>query len=86
MTADARQRQGMAPHFHFGYEPDAHERIWTAEAYAAMTEIMMALPIHWRFFVKTRLFAMLTTPAADAAGAVRDGFAQLRTTSPGLGG
>jgi N-methylhydantoinase B len=81
-----QRRSGLHAHFHFGPERDAHERIWTAEAYAAMTEIMTTLPTHWRFFVKTRLFAMLTTPAADGASAVRQGFARLRAAYPGLGG
>ncbi|MBR0680865.1 hydantoin utilization protein B [Roseomonas eburnea] len=71
-------------HFDFGPEREAHERVWTAEGYAAMTEIMTALPTHWRFFVKTRLFAMLKDPAADSAAAVRHAFGRLREDYPGL--
>jgi N-methylhydantoinase B len=52
-------------HFHFGPERDGHERIWTPAAYARMTAILSALPVHWRFFVKTKLFAAMR----DAEGA-----------------
>ena len=85
-TAALRAARPAAPHghFRFGPEREAHEAIWTGDAYAAMTEIMTDLPTHWRFFVKTRLFAMLRTPAPDGAAAVRAAFAQLRTTTPGL--
>jgi N-methylhydantoinase B len=77
-------RPASGQHFQFGPEREAHERIWTNEAYAAMTEIMASLPTHWRFFVKTRLFAMLDVPSADGAGAVRDAFAALRESYPEL--
>ncbi len=85
-TASLREarRQPIAGHFDFGPERLAHERIWTDQAYAEMTTIMNDLPFHWRFFVKTRLFAMLREPAGDGAAAIRAAFAQLRATYPGL--
>ncbi|CAD5293383.1 Hydantoin utilization protein B [Bosea sp. 62] len=51
-------------HFHFGPERDAFEQVWTAENYAALTRLLAGLPIHWRFFTKTKLFAAMR----DAAG------------------
>jgi N-methylhydantoinase B len=74
----------VSGHFRFGPEREAHEAIWTEAAYAEMTDIMTSLPTHWRFFVKTRLFAMLREPAADGAAAVRAAFARLRAEIPGL--
>jgi N-methylhydantoinase B len=84
MALRASLRGPAAGHFHFGPERLAHERIWTDQAYAEMTAIMNELPFHWRFFVKTRLFALLREPAADGAAAVRAAFAELRATYPGL--
>ncbi len=85
-SAALRDARPAAPHghFRFGPERETHEEIWTGDAHAAMTKIMTELPTHWRFFVKTRLFAMLRTPAPDGAAAVRAAFAELRTTYPGL--
>ena len=51
-------------HFHFGPERDAFEQIWTVENYAALTRLLAGLPVHWRFFTKTKLFAVMR----DAAG------------------
>lgn len=78
------RRRPIVGHFDFGPERLAHERIWTDQAYAEMTAIMNELPFHWRFFVKTQLFAMLREPAADGAAAIRSAFARLRATYPGL--
>jgi len=43
-------------HFHFGPEREGYEAQWTAAAYARLTEILAALPVHWRFFAKTEIF------------------------------
>ncbi len=56
----ARRSNATAPHFHFGAFREAFERIWTPEAYAAMTGILAGLPVHWRFFVKHRLMQAVT--------------------------
>lgn len=50
-------RARMAPaHFHYGPEREGYERQWTLAAYDRLHEILSALPIHWRFFVKTEIF------------------------------
>jgi N-methylhydantoinase B len=51
--------RGAAGHFHFGPERDGYEARWTGPAYDRLTEILAALPIHWRFFTKTQIFARM---------------------------
>ncbi|MEM7731640.1 MAG: hydantoinase B/oxoprolinase family protein [Pseudomonadota bacterium] len=65
-------------HFHFGPERDAFEALWTAEAYAQMTQLMADLPVHWRFFVKTELFARL----GEEAESLQAAFEQVRARFP----
>ncbi len=51
-------RAGMAAstaEFGFGKERAAWEAIWTADAYARLTEVLAGLPVHWRFFAKTEI-------------------------------
>jgi len=74
------QTRAHNTHFHFGPERDAFERIWTAENYAALTRLLAALPVHWRFFTKTKLFAVMRGAAGrlDLAAA----FAVVRRDYP----
>ncbi len=65
-------------HFHFGAERDAFEAIWTRQAYAQMTQLMAELPVHWRFFVKTELFARL----GHRADTLPEAFEQVRARFP----
>ncbi|WP_159999388.1 hydantoinase B/oxoprolinase family protein [Roseomonas sp. 18066] len=62
-----RRAPAALPHFHFGEARDAYERIWTAEAYGALTRILAGLPIHWRFFVKHKLMRAITAEGGGAA-------------------
>ena len=48
-----------AAHFAFGPERTAHEMVWTHENYDALTVILAAMPVHWRFFVKTKIFDLM---------------------------
>ena len=54
-------------HFAFGPERETYEKVWTRENYDALTRILSALPVHWRFFVKTKIFerASAQAPGAD---------------------
>ncbi|MDQ0327580.1 N-methylhydantoinase B [Rhodopseudomonas julia] len=45
--------------FDFGPEREEYEKVWTREAYDALTEIMFSLPVEWRFFIKHRIFRAL---------------------------
>lgn len=67
-------------HFHFGPERDAFETVWHARNYEALTRLLAALPLHWRFFVKTKVFAAMR----DAANAndVPTAFAAVRRDFP----
>ncbi len=73
---EMRARQSNA-HFHFGPEREAFEVVWTRENYDALTAILSSLPVHWRFFVKTKIFERMKT-----APAVRDAFAAVRSLYP----
>jgi N-methylhydantoinase B len=75
----ARQPDG---HFAFGAERDAFETVWTRANYDALTEILAALPIHWRFFVKTKLFEQARLPEKQTGFDVRAAFAAVCATYP----
>lgn len=55
--------------FHYGPEREGYEARWTAEAYDRLTEILAALPIHWRFFTKTEIFRRIEGSGAEAVEA-----------------
>ncbi len=58
VATEALRGTARAPsgHFHFGPERDGYEVQWTADTYDRLTEILAALPVHWRFFTKTEIF------------------------------
>ena len=59
-TAALRQEmQRHSDHFDFGPERTAYEKTWSREKYDDLTEILMGLPVHWRFFVKSQIFDVL---------------------------
>jgi N-methylhydantoinase B len=58
-------------HFDLGPEREAFERVWSCEAYDALTALLADLPTHWRFFVKTKLFALVHEEGAGAEGVQR---------------
>ena len=66
----------------------AFERMWTRENYRTLTEILGGLPVHWRFYVKHKLFdAVGAMPAGERAGTgeeVRRAFAALLEDQPRL--
>ena len=80
---ESRRNATPHPHFHFGAERDAFERIWTPSAYAAMTKILAALPIHWRHFVKRQLMIAITEDGSSDAE-VRAAWAKLIAGLPQL--
>jgi len=63
LRAQATEHQG---HFHFGPERDGFEARWTSAAYEALTAILTALPIHWRFFAKTEIFRRMEGNGPEA--------------------
>lgn len=43
--------------FDYGKGRTEFERVWTRENYDLLTQILAAAPVHWRFFIKHRLFS-----------------------------
>jgi N-methylhydantoinase B len=77
--ATARLRKTLATEpaeFRHGPGRVAFETIWTLERYDALHRILVEVPVTWRFFVKQRVFAALTTPGVAAD--VFDAYAKLR--------
>ena len=72
-TAACRAQRKVHPaHFHFGPERDGYEARWTPAAYDALTAILTALPIHWRFFAKTEIFRRIDGVGPEAVEAAFD--------------
>ena len=70
-------------HFKFGPEREAYELVWTPSQYDILTAIMAALPIHWRFFVKTKIFEAIRDAGATGQEAdVGQAFATVRSNFP----
>jgi N-methylhydantoinase B len=88
LAATERRRAGMAaaPHADFDAGPEraAFETVWTEANYAALTEALAALPVHWRHFAKRRIFAAVEADAARRGDGteVRAAFAALRAEFP----
>ncbi|RYJ01667.1 MAG: hypothetical protein EON47_10035 [Acetobacteraceae bacterium] len=55
------------------------ERVWTPARYATLTAVLARLPVHWRHFVKLRLFEVM-----DAESDVEQAFATLAEDYPEL--
>ncbi len=77
----SRRRDGAVPHFAYGPERDAHEAVWTVAAYAVLTGLLAALPVHWRFFVKTKMFEAMGASAPQRP-TVQVVFATVREAYP----
>ncbi|QPC41544.1 hydantoinase B/oxoprolinase family protein [Kaustia mangrovi] len=77
LRAQARPHIG---HFHFGPERERFEAQWTAAAYDRLTDILSALPIHWRFFTKTEIFRRME--GRSGAEGVEAAFAETRARFP----
>jgi len=76
--------------FDYGPERTAFERVWNGANYAALTELLATLPVHWRFFMKHRVFeAIAALPKTKRKGdgsEVRRAFARLIKNYPQLRG
>jgi N-methylhydantoinase B len=87
-TAQARSRLREAEpvdrFFDFGPEREEFERTWTRAAYDDLTEILAALPVHWRFFVKHRVFEQMRDSAQvqHAQHPVREAFERVASQYP----
>jgi N-methylhydantoinase B len=71
------------PHFQFGPEREAFESVWNRQNYEVLTTILATLPVHWRFFVKTKIFQeMRSAPARAEPRHVHEAFAAVRAAYP----
>jgi N-methylhydantoinase B len=52
----ALKAQGRDAFFDFGPEREAFDAVWTEANYDVLTVGLAALPTHWRFFIKQRVF------------------------------
>ncbi|MFM9942327.1 MAG: hydantoinase B/oxoprolinase family protein [Hyphomicrobiaceae bacterium] len=72
LRAEMRQRPKPAPSdpvFDYGRNREAHEALWTKANYAALTDLLAAVPVHWRFYLKHRIFdAMTQVPDSERRG------------------
>ena len=82
---EMRAGQNGGAHFDFGPEREDYERRWTPEAYDAMSAIMETLPVHWRFFVKARIFDAMDASEAGGANVVQDAFRRIAAEHPQIG-
>jgi N-methylhydantoinase B len=73
-------------HFSFGPEREAFERVWTRANYDALTDILAGIPVHWRFFVKGRIFDAMDEAAADDGSTVRAAFERILEDHPQIRG
>jgi N-methylhydantoinase B len=67
----ARARPDDVGFFDHGAARVAFEAVWNRENYAALTELLATTPVHWRFFVKHRVFEAID--GIGAAAVRRDG-------------
>lgn len=88
-TQTAALRAHMAPpadkigQMRFGPERIAYETQWTAQNYDSLTSILMALPVHWRHFVKSKIFAAIED-AKLGDGDVDQAFLMVRERFPDI--
>lgn len=68
-------------HFDAGPAREAYERVWTRERYDALTALLAALPVNWRFFLKHRIFEAMEAEAGSlpaGAAAIDALYARMR--------
>ena len=68
--------------FDFGPERDEFESIWTDENYATLSDLLSGLPVHWRFFMKHRLFEAVGDD--PNGGSIRERFEKIVAEYPEL--
>ena len=52
--------------FDYGKGRTQFELVWTRRNYEVLTKILAAVPVHWRFFIKHRLFAEIGDEANES--------------------
>lgn len=82
----ARPAAPSSDHFHFGENRDRFNAVWTTASYDALTDILASIPVHWRFFIKHKIFAAIESlsPSEAGAHAVREAWKRIRSEFPQL--
>jgi N-methylhydantoinase B len=79
---EALRIEAGTSHFEFGPERRAFEDIWDRNAYDGLTDILARLPIHWRYFVKTKLFEAMRKLAQEGAPSLAAALENVRSAFP----
>ena len=65
----AEEPRGAPAIFDYGVARDAHEAVWTEKNYATLADLLAAQPVHWRFYLKHRVFdAIAAMPENERKG------------------
>ena len=78
----ALRARTLGGHFDFGPERREFERIWNHANYDCLTALLARLPIHWRYFVKTKLFEAMREPAGEGEPSLPSALAAVRRAYP----
>ncbi len=71
--------------FDYGHARNTFELVWTKENYDHLTALLMDIPVHWRFFVKHRIFELMgNKPEVTAAKSVYLCYQQILNEFPQL--
>ena len=73
--------------FDFGPERNAFEALWTEDNYRDLTELLEGMPVHWRFFLKHRMFEAVADDTDSEAGptlTIRERFEKIVSEYPEL--
>jgi N-methylhydantoinase B len=80
----ALQLERNDAHFDFGPERTAFETIWHRANYDMLTTILADLPVHWRFFVKTKIFEAMARLSAAGRPSVKQALDAVKAAYPGI--
>ena len=82
--ADVARERGF---YDFGPERNAFEALWTEDNYRDLTELLEGMPVHWRFFLKHRMFEAVADDTDIEAGpmlSIRERFEKMVSEYPEL--
>lgn len=94
LRAELRARRGInSALFDYGAYRAQHESVWTQANYQALTELLAQQPVHWRFYLKHRVFDAIAALAPEERNGdgsevrrvfvrIIDEFPQLRASRP----
>jgi N-methylhydantoinase B len=87
-TDDERKRRSAEPHegfYHHGEARQQFERVWDQASYATLTALLGTVPVHWRYFVKHRIFEAVDDQCGvSAETTVKRIFGEVLNTYPQL--